>query len=72
MFTGPICSRRTRSPRQVSSSAASSSPSEPSNFGVGAQHMSLNVDLGKAACLKMLKIGIELGQLARKPGAVLA
>ena len=45
---------------------------QPRNLRVGAQHLRLNVHLGKAARLKVLQIGAQLGQLARKPCAILA
>ena len=63
MFTGPICSMRWRSARQVSSSAASSSSSSRAICRVGAQHLSFDVDFGEAAGFQVLKIGVQLGHV---------
>ncbi len=72
MFTGPICSMRWRSARQVSSSAASSSPARRSICRSARSAAASSVHLGQAAGLQVLQIGAQLGYFAGAAGAVLA
>ena len=74
MFTGPICSMRWRNAAAGLLFGSQFLARQPRDLRVGAQHLRLHVDLGQAACLKILKIGVQLGQFAgtrrRGPRAV--